>query len=79
LAAGVAADLADLGYVVVQPANATPRRPVTVILHTEAFALEALALKEAAFEEETIVGLDDEGRTTDDVPVVVILGDSFQP
>ncbi|MEX1279800.1 MAG: LytR C-terminal domain-containing protein [Acidimicrobiia bacterium] len=79
LAAGIAADLADLGYVVVQPANATPRRPVTVILHTEDFALEALALKDAAFEEDAIVGLDDEGRTTDDVPIVVILGDSFQP
>ncbi len=79
LAAGIAADLADLGYVVVQPANATPRRPVTVILHTEDFALEALALQDAAFEEEAIVGLDDEGRTTEDVPIVVILGDSFQP
>lgn len=79
LAASVAADLADLGYVVVQPANATPQRSVTTILHAEGWGLEALELKETAFESESTVGIDDEGRTSEEVPVVVILGDSFPP
>lgn len=79
LAASVAADLAEIGYVVVQPANATPQRSVTTILHAEGWGLEALELKETFFESESTVGLDDEGRTSGEVPVVVILGDSFPP
>jgi cytoskeletal protein RodZ len=77
LAAEVAADLADLGYLVGQPANATPQRAVTTILHAEGFGLEAIELKETAFEEEATVGLDDEGRTSGEADIVVILGDSY--
>jgi len=77
LAAQVAADLAELGYVVGQPANATPQRAVTTILHAEGFGLEAIELKETAFEDEATVGVDDEGRTSDGVDIVVILGDSY--
>ncbi len=76
LAAQVAADLAGLGYVVGQPANASPRRAVTTILHAEGFGLEAIELKETAFEDDATVGIDDEGRTSDEVDIVVILGDS---
>lgn len=77
LAAQVAADLAGFGYVIGQPGNATPRRPVTTILHAEGFGIEAIELKESAFEDEAIVGVDDEGRTTPEINIVVILGDSF--
>ncbi len=77
LAAEVAADLAGLGYLVGQPANATPQRGVTTILHAEGYGLEAIELKEAAFEDEATVGLDDEGRTSGEADIVVILGDSY--
>jgi hypothetical protein len=77
LAAEVAADLAALGYVVGQPGNATPQRAVTTILHAEGFGIEAIELKETAFEDEATVGVDDEGRTDDETNIVVILGDSY--
>ena len=78
LAASAAADLAQLGYQVVVPANATPRRPVTVILHAEGYGLEAIEMA-THFEAAATVRPDDEGRTTTGVPIVVILGDSFSP
>lgn len=77
LAAQVAADLAGFGYIIGQPANATPRRAVTTILHAEGYGLEAIELKESAFEDEATVGIDDEGRTTESINIVVILGDSY--
>ena len=77
LAAEVAADLAELGYVVGQPANATPQRAVTTILYAEGFGIEAIELKEAAFEDEATVGIDDEGRTSSTIDIVVIIGDSY--
>lgn len=77
LAARVAADLDELGYLVEQPDNARPRRDFTTILHAEGYGLEALELAEAAFEEDAIVGIDTEDRTSDDVQIVVILGQSY--
>lgn len=77
LAARVAADLNDLGYVVEQPDNARPIRQFTTILHAEGYGLEALELAETAFEDEAIVGVDTEDRTSDEVNVVVVLGSSY--
>ena len=77
LAARVAADLHDLGYIVEQPANARPLRQFTTILHAEGYGLEALELAETAFEDEAIVGIDTEDLTSDDVNIVVVLGSSY--
>ncbi len=76
LAGSAAARLAAEGYMVATPANASPRRPNTVILHAEGYAAEAEALTEF-FEDEAVFGVDDEGRTTDRIPIVVILGASY--
>lgn len=77
LAARVAADLNELGYIVEQPDNARPLRSVTGIFHAEGYGLEALELAETAFEEEAIVGIDTDDRTNDEIDIVVVLGSSY--